>query len=128
MTYAALELGKKNIVVVEAVKNRTDLTGGALRAGFSNIFGDISAPGVAIMSTFASQPYNAISGTSMASPHVAGLMSFLLAIDPTLTNAQVREAITSTSVAVARVRRARVQHEYRDEVSRADPAGEPWLE
>lgn len=36
---------------------------------------DFSAPGVAILSTWKSGSYNTISGTSMASPHVAGVVA-----------------------------------------------------
>ncbi len=45
-------------------------------ASFSN-FGsavDVASPGVAISSTWKDGGYNTISGTSMASPHVAGLL------------------------------------------------------
>ncbi|KAF2718193.1 subtilisin-like protein [Polychaeton citri CBS 116435] len=55
------------------------------RASFSN-YGpvvDIFAPGVNILSTWIDDPNdtNTISGTSMASPHVAGLGAYLLALE-----------------------------------------------
>ena len=62
------------------------------RANFSN-FGDVSAPGVDIYSTKSTSPYGKMSGTSMAAPHVTGLVSYLLAFDPTLTPAAVRKLI-----------------------------------
>ena len=55
-------------------------------ACFSN-FGadvDIIAPGVLIESTWKDGEYNTISGTSMASPHVAGAAALYIANNPTL--------------------------------------------
>ncbi|MFQ5716431.1 MAG: S8 family serine peptidase, partial [Nitrospinales bacterium] len=46
---------------------------------------ELAAPGVAIRSTWNDGKYNTISGTSMASPHVAGTAALMLADDPTLT-------------------------------------------
>ncbi|KAL8669328.1 MAG: hypothetical protein Q9168_006074 [Polycauliona sp. 1 TL-2023] len=56
------------------------------RAYFSN-FGkcnDIFAPGLNILSTWVGSKYatNTISGTSMASPHIAGLLAYLLSLQP----------------------------------------------
>ncbi|KAF4955972.1 hypothetical protein FGADI_4145 [Fusarium gaditjirri] len=56
------------------------------RAYFSN-YGkctDIFAPGLNIMSTWIGSKYavNTISGTSMASPHIAGLLAYYLSLQP----------------------------------------------
>ncbi|HEX5770729.1 MAG TPA: S8 family serine peptidase [Nocardioidaceae bacterium] len=66
-------------------------------AGFSN-FGadvDIIAPGVCITSTWNDGGYDTISGTSMASPHVAGGAALYLANNPGATPAQVQSALQS---------------------------------
>ncbi len=65
------------------------------RAGFSTYgdFVDVAAPGVNVLSTLMSGGYGGMSGTSMATPHVAGLAALLFSLNPQLTNAQVRELI-----------------------------------
>lgn len=56
------------------------------RAFFSNYgeCNDIFAPGLDITSTWVGSKYaiNTISGTSMASPHIAGLLAYLLSLQP----------------------------------------------
>ncbi len=64
-------------------------------ASFSN-YGDvvdIGAPGVSILSTWKGGTYNTISGTSMASPHVAGAVALYIKTNPTHTWTQVRDAL-----------------------------------
>lgn len=64
-------------------------------ATFSN-FGadvDIAAPGVCILSTWKGGGYNTISGTSMATPHVAGTAALYIATHPGATPAQVKNAL-----------------------------------
>ncbi|KAL6712150.1 hypothetical protein ACN47E_000027 [Coniothyrium glycines] len=69
-------------------------------ASFSN-FGtvvDILAPGVSILSTWLNGGTNTISGTSMASPHVAGLAAYLLSFEGKQTPAALSSRITALSL------------------------------
>jgi subtilisin family serine protease len=73
-------------------------------ASFSN-YGtctDLYAPGVGIVSGWIGSPsaINTRSGTSMASPHVAGAVARILSMNPALTPAQVQEFIRSTATTV----------------------------
>lgn len=70
-------------------------------ASFSN-FGtcvDIAAPGNGITSAWITNDTatNTISGTSMASPHVAGVAALYLSANPTATPTQVVNALTSNA-------------------------------
>lgn len=68
------------------------------KATFSN-WGDpdISAPGVNILSTYPGNQYKPLSGTSMASPHVAGAAALVRTAHPTWTAAEVRQALLATA-------------------------------
>ncbi|GIF70416.1 hypothetical protein Ais01nite_84510 [Asanoa ishikariensis] len=77
----------------------TQINDGA--ASFSN-FGncvDILGPGVNITSSWATgnTASETISGTSMASPHVAGAAAMVLSTNPTWNNQQVRDYLVSNS-------------------------------
>lgn len=60
---------------------------------------DLSAPGVGITSDWigSTAALNTISGTSMASPHVAGAAALYLSMNPAATPAQVTSALTSNA-------------------------------
>ncbi|MFF0343228.1 S8 family serine peptidase [Kribbella sp. NPDC004875] len=76
-----------NVVVVASV----DPT--STKSQFSN-FGEnkinLAAPGEAVFSTVPGGGYKVLEGTSMASPHVAGVAALLRSANPKLTAAQVR--------------------------------------
>ena len=58
---------------------------------------EISAPGVSINSTRLGGGYVVYSGTSMASPHVAGVAALVLGTGEPLSNTDVRQRLTSTA-------------------------------
>lgn len=76
-------------------------TSGDVRSSFSN-FGtcvDLFAPGSSIMSAWSTSDTatNTISGTSMATPHVAGVAALYLANDPTATPSTVHAAVVNNA-------------------------------
>lgn len=69
------------------------------RAPFSNYgsYIDVMAPGVSIASTYPNNQYAALSGTSMASPHVAALAALIRSVNPDLKNTEVMDLIRQTA-------------------------------
>jgi len=61
---------------------------------------DISAPGVDILSSVPGGKFVTMSGTSMATPHIAGLVALLLQANPKLTPSQLREVMVRSTVYV----------------------------
>jgi thermitase len=76
-------------------------TSSDVRSSFSNYgsWVEVAAPGSSIYSTWLNSGYNTISGTSMATPHVAGLAGLLSSQG--LTASQIRTRICNTSDAIS---------------------------
>ncbi len=61
---------------------------------------DLAGPGVAILSSVPGGGYAEYSGTSMASPHVAGAAALVRAVNPALTGDEVERILRSTAADV----------------------------
>jgi hypothetical protein len=57
---------------------------------------DVTAPGENVLSSLPGNEWGELSGTSMASPHVAGAAAVLKQRHPTWTPAQIKSALTTT--------------------------------
>lgn len=70
------------------------------KAAFSNYgdYIDVAAPGVSIPSTYPHNQYAALSGTSMASPHVAALAALIRSANPLLKNTEVMDIMRRSAV------------------------------
>lgn len=83
-----------NIISVAATTNRDGL------ASFSNYGAtncDMGAPGVDVLSTVTGNGYSYYDGTSMASPHVAGVVAMVYAQNPTWTWSTVKNRVMTTT-------------------------------
>lgn len=80
-------------VVAVAATDKNDLRGYFSSTG-QNV--EISAPGVSIYSTYPGSKYATMSGTSMASPHVAGVAALVISSGVTSPDT-VRERLISTA-------------------------------
>ncbi len=58
----------------------------------------LSAPGVNVYSSLPGDTYGSWSGTSMATPHVAGCAALMIAANPDLTPDDVRQAFVATAI------------------------------
>ncbi|MGG6309890.1 S8 family peptidase [Paenibacillus macerans] len=70
------------------------------KASFSNYgdYIDVMAPGESIASTYPDNQYAALSGTSMASPHVAALAALIRSVNPELKNTEVMDIIRNNVI------------------------------
>jgi hypothetical protein len=86
-----------NVISVAAL-DRSDRLASFSNYGRTSV--DLGAPGVSIYSTTPGNGYSTYSGTSMAAPHVAGVVGLLAAANPQATVAEIRAAILDTVVPV----------------------------
>ncbi|BAY34080.1 peptidase S8/S53 [Nostoc carneum NIES-2107] len=83
-------------LAVGAVDQNNNIADFSNRPGISQL-AYVTAPGVNIYSSVPGDQYAYYSGTSMATPHVAGVVALMLSANPLLTDAQVRQIITQTA-------------------------------
>jgi subtilisin family serine protease len=79
-----------NIIAVAAT-DRNDALASFSNYGVTSV--DVAAPGVYILSTTADDGYAFWNGTSMATPHVAGLAALIWAENPGFTYSEVKDRI-----------------------------------
>ncbi len=100
--------GNSNSTAASYLASRTDVisvssvTSSGIKSSFSNYgtWVDVAAPGSSIYSTYSNHGnagYATLSGTSMASPHVAGLAGLIRSAVPSMTATQVRDLIIGTT-------------------------------
>lgn len=85
-----------NIISVANLTN-TNLRNGSSNWGLVSV--DLGAPGTNVFSTFHSTrggSYGYLTGTSMATPHVAGTAALMWSLNPGATYTQIRDAILGT--------------------------------
>ncbi|BAY20914.1 peptidase S8/S53 [Calothrix sp. NIES-2100] len=83
-------------LAVGAVDQNNQIADFSNRPGISQL-AYVTAPGVNIYSSVPGDQYANYSGTSMAAPHVAGVVALMLSANHSLTDAQVRQIITQTA-------------------------------
>lgn len=81
------------VVSVAAVDSNRNLASFSQR----NSQVEIAGPGVNVSSTWRNGGYNSISGTSMASPHVAGVAALVWSNHPSCSASQIRNALNATA-------------------------------
>ncbi|MCE2907197.1 MAG: S8 family serine peptidase, partial [Anabaena sp. CoA2_C59] len=87
-----------NIISVASTTN-TDGLSSFSNYGLTSV--DLGAPGSGIYSTLPNNSYGTYSGTSMASPHVAGAAALVWSQNPTWTAQQVKNALMNTGDSIA---------------------------
>jgi len=86
-----------NIISVGAYNSNHQIASFSNRVGVTAAI-QVDAPGVTIYSSLTTSRYGYQSGTSMASPAVAGVAALILSANPDLTAAQLRRALTEGAV------------------------------
>ncbi|MBE9101141.1 S8 family serine peptidase [Vacuolonema iberomarrocanum] len=83
-------------ISVGAVDSAAQMTDFSNNAGFTEL-NYIVAPGNDVYSTIPDDEYDSYSGTSMASPHVAGVAALIMGANPDLTAEEVVALMTETA-------------------------------
>ncbi|MFA5992378.1 MAG: S8 family serine peptidase [Candidatus Pacearchaeota archaeon] len=90
----------KNVVTVGAVDDNLDIAYFSSRGPTKDgrIKPEVSAVGVDVTSSIPGKGYEEWSGTSMATPHVAGFVALLLEQNPSLNPVQVKKLLTDSAL------------------------------
>lgn len=82
-----------NVIAVASTDHRDEMSDFSC---FGLISVDLGAPGSDVLSTLPNNRYGVYSGTSMATPHVAGAACLVWAAAPTMTHLEIKNALLST--------------------------------
>ncbi|WP_286823056.1 S8 family peptidase, partial [Idiomarina sp. UBA1919] len=85
-------------IVNVANTTRTDSMSGTSTYGLESV--DLGAPGTEILSTYLDGGYATATGTSMSSPHVAGVAGLVWSIDPSLSIAEVKQILMDSGESI----------------------------
>ncbi|MBT3193212.1 MAG: S8 family serine peptidase, partial [Verrucomicrobia bacterium] len=84
-----------NVLAIASIDNNGLL---AVDSNYGQSYVDIAAPGVDILSTYPTNAYTELSGTSMACPHVAGVAALLAGYAPKASWSMIKEALLVSAV------------------------------
>ncbi|NMG22921.1 S8 family serine peptidase [Brasilonema bromeliae] len=84
-------------IAVGAVNKNNNMADFSNKAAMNSLT-YVTAPGVNVYSTIPGNKYASYNGTSMATPHVAGVVALMLSANHSLTDAQVRQIVAETAV------------------------------
>ena len=87
-----------DVIVSVASTDRNDNMSGFSNYGATSV--DLAAPGSAILSTVPGASYATFSGTSMASPHVAGAAALLWSVNPDITALEMKAILMDSGDAL----------------------------
>jgi subtilisin family serine protease len=85
-----------NVIAVGATDSTNTLVGFSSRGEPMTDHG-IVAPGIGIYSTWLNGGYQVLSGTSMATPQVSGVVSLMIVADPNLTPLEIKNILFDTA-------------------------------
>ncbi|NQZ85405.1 MAG: S8 family serine peptidase, partial [Nanoarchaeales archaeon] len=89
----------KDVITVGAVNNKMEHISFSAGQNFEGYLKpDVVAPGNDILSSIPNNKYLGKSGTSMATPHITGIIALLLEKNPELSHFEVKEILKNTAI------------------------------
>ena len=89
--------GSFAVGAVDSADSVADFSARGPSACTGDIYPEVVAPGVNILTTDLEDGYTPVNGTSFAAPHIAAAMALLLSTDPTLPVADVETALSQSA-------------------------------
>jgi subtilisin family serine protease len=84
-------------IAIGAVSNTNNIADFSNRSGPDSSMVYVTNPGVSVYSALPGGTYESWNGTSMATPHAAGIVALMLDANPSITDAQARQILISTT-------------------------------